>query len=78
MERIEIVGLNSERKRLIEYLQRCGVVDLSDSRDDMLDSRETAQSISQFESYMSSAAAALEILSAIDGKKGGMFFSARV
>lgn len=74
MERIEIVGLNSERKRLIEYLQRCGVVDLSDSRDDMLDSRETAQSISQFESYMSSAAAALEILSAIDGKKGGMFF----
>lgn len=73
MKRLELVGLNSERKRLIEYLQRCGVVDLSDSRGDELKSRETASQISQFEAYMSSAAAALDILRPYAATKSGMF-----
>ena len=77
MERIEIVGLNRERKKLIEYLQRCGVIDISDSRDGILKSRETEQSISQFESYMASAASAIDILSAYGGKEGGMFYKRR-
>ena len=71
MKRIEIVGLNSERKRLIEYLQSVGCVDISDSREGIIDSRETAGSISRFESYMSQASAALEILP--DKENGGMF-----
>ncbi len=67
------MGLNSERKKLIEYLQRCGVVDISDSREGILESRETAASISKFESYMSAASEALDILSEKDGIKTGFF-----
>lgn len=71
MKRIEIVGLNSERKRLIEYLQSLGYVDISDSREGVIESRETAGSISRFESYMTQAQTALEILPVKE--KGGMF-----
>ncbi len=74
MKRLEIVGLNSERKRLIEYLQQCGVVDISDSREDGLRARETATAISQFDSFMSSAEEALEILRPYSQAKGGMFY----
>lgn len=78
MERIEIVGLNRERKKLIEYLQRCGVIDISDSREGVLKSRETEQSISQFESYMASASAAIDILSVYGAREGGMFYKRHV
>ncbi|MEE0944595.1 MAG: V-type ATP synthase subunit I [Clostridia bacterium] len=74
MKRLEIVGLNNERKRLIEYLQRCGVVDVSDSREDGLESRETATVISQLDQYMSSASEALEILRPYVQAKGGLFY----
>ena len=70
MKRIELVGLNSERKRLIEYLQKCGVVDIADSRDEMLKSRETAGTISQLESNMAGTKSAIDILPA---GKGGLF-----
>ena len=70
MKRIEIVGLNSERKRLIEYLQRCGVVDISNSRDDALEGRETASTISQLESNMAQVASAIALL---PREKGGLF-----
>lgn len=70
MKRIEIAGLNSERKRLIEYLQCCGIVDISDSRADVLKSCETAGTISQLESNMAQTKAALELL---PNEKGGLF-----
>lgn len=70
MKRIEVVGLNSERKQLIEYLQRCGTVDISDSREDILEGRETASTISQLESNMAQVASAIEMLPA---QKGGLF-----
>ncbi len=70
MKRMELVGLNSERKRLIEYLQRCGIVDISDSREGVLESRETAQSISKFESNMSTVNSAISLL---PNDKGGFF-----
>ena len=74
MKRLEIVGLNSERKRLIEYLQQCGVVDVSDSRENGLEARETATVISQLDQYMSSAGEALDILRPYAEAKGGMFY----
>lgn len=74
MKRIDIVGLNTERKRLIEYLQRCGVVDISDSKEGILKSRETEQSISRFDAYLAATDNAIEILSAYSTKKGGMFY----
>ena len=70
MKRLELVGLNSERKRLIEYLQKCGVVDISDSRYEVLKSRETAGTISQLESNMAGTKSAIDILPL---KKGGLF-----
>lgn len=74
MKRLEIVGLNNERKRLIEYLQRCGVVDISDSREDGLESRETATVISQLDQYMSLASEALGLIRPYTQAKGGMFY----
>ncbi len=62
MKRLELVGLNTERKRLIEYLQSSGIVDISDSRYDTLKSRETAGTISQLESNMAGTKTAIEML----------------
>ena len=70
MKRVEIVGLNSERKRLIEYLQQCGTVDISDSKYEILKSRETAGTISQIESNMAQTKSAIEML---PHAKGGLF-----
>ena len=70
MKRIELAGLNSERKRLIEYLQRCGIVDISDSRCGILKSRETAGTISRLESNMAQTKAAIELL---PHEKSGLF-----
>ena len=70
MKRIELAGLNSERKRLIEYLQRCGTVDISDSRCGILKSREPAGTISQLESNMAQTKAAIELL---PREKSGLF-----
>ena len=70
MKRIELVGLNSERKQLIEYLQRCGAVDISDSREDSLKGRETASTISQLESNMAQVASAIDML---PEQKSGLF-----
>ncbi|MBR4173007.1 MAG: hypothetical protein IKR46_01390, partial [Clostridia bacterium] len=70
MKRIEIVGLNRERKQLIEYLQRCGAVDISDSREGVLAGRETASTISQLESNMAQVASTIEML---PKDKGGLF-----
>lgn len=70
MKRIEIVGLNSERKQLIEYLQRYGAVDISDSRSEELATRETAPTISQLESNMAQVASAISML---PKEKGGLF-----
>ncbi|MBR4720748.1 MAG: V-type ATP synthase subunit I [Clostridia bacterium] len=70
MKRIEIVGLNRERKQLIEYLQRYGAVDISDSRSDELNARETAATISQLESNMAQVASAIALL---PKEKNGLF-----
>ena len=69
MKRIEIVGLNSERKQLIEYLQRYGAVDISDSRSEELATRETALMISQLESNMAQTSSAISML---PKEKGGL------
>lgn len=74
MKRLEVVGLNSERKQLIEYLQCCGAVDVSDSREEGLKSRETAAVISQMERSMSLVSEALEILRPYASARGGMFY----
>ncbi len=73
MKRLELAGLNSERKRLIEYIQRLGVLDLADSKDEELLVRETEGAISAIESDIAKTAAALEILTPFAVKKNGFF-----
>ncbi len=74
MNRIEMVGLNSERKELIEYIQHLGILDLSPSLEDGLSPRETASAISAFESDMASVLSALEVLDKYKKKEGGFFY----
>ena len=77
MKRIEIVGLNRERKQLIEYLQRCGAVDISDSREGVLAGRETASTISQLESNMAQVASTIEMLPKDKGESASFLFPIR-
>lgn len=61
MKRIELVGLNRERKRVFEYLQSCGCVDFSAGG--IGDNRvRTAEAISRFESNMAQLDRALKLL----------------
>lgn len=71
MKKIDIIGLNSERKNLIEYLQQCGDIDLSDAKEDVLSAHQTAQRISSFESILASTA---KVLDTMPDKKGGLFY----
>ena len=72
MKRLELVGLNRERKQVLEYLQSLGCVDISDSRCEEVGTAQTAAAISRFDAYISQIMRALEILPpAADG--GGMF-----
>ena len=69
---LELVGLNRERKQVLEYLQSIGCVDISDSRCEEIGTAQTAAAISRFDAYISQIMRALEILPpAADG--GGMF-----
>ena len=52
MKRIQIAALMENRKAILEYLQRKGVVEFSDEEDDSLAKADTAEAISQFEKYL--------------------------
>lgn len=75
MDRIEIYGLNSERKKVLEHLHRCENMEFIESPDG-LSKKDTVQYISQFDSYIASAGEAISILRKYIGEKGG-FFSKR-
>ncbi len=79
-KRIFIYALNSERKAILEFLHQSGAVEVSDLdiHDEALKSRETAQSISQFDGYINSIQSALSILDKYAPEKTGMFSSRRV
>lgn len=62
MQRIEIVALIEDRKKLIERLQRRGIVEICDNQSENLARMNTEASISQFEKGIHSAILAKEIL----------------
>lgn len=62
MKRIEIIAQLSERKKIIEYLQRRGVVELTDGTEEGLEKLDTAGSVAQFEKAREDAAAAQAVL----------------
>lgn len=73
-----IYGLNSQRKAILELLQKKGVVEVErmELKDSPLHHAETAQRISQFDSYIASAQRAIEVLDEYAAEKTG-FFSSR-
>ncbi|MDO4617963.1 MAG: V-type ATP synthase subunit I [Clostridia bacterium] len=74
MKRISVIGMNYERKKLIEYLQSVGTLDVSESKSEELMPRDTAGDISRFESAMAQAQTALDILAPFANRKSGLFF----
>ncbi len=75
MDRIEIYGLNRDRKKVLEHLHRLELVEFTESPDG-LGKKETEQYISQFDSYIAAAGEAISILNDYAGEKSG-FFSKR-
>ena len=49
MKKIEIIGLLQDRKKIIERLQRRGIVEIIDFNEDGFSKLDTRNSISQFE-----------------------------
>jgi len=63
VKRIEIVALLEDSKALVDYLQRRGVVELSDiGEQEQLHKLSTASTVSMFEKYLAAAQNALRIL----------------
>lgn len=72
MDRLEIYGLNSERKKVLEHLHRLEIMEFAEGAKE-LGKKETVQYISQFDSYIASAGEAISILRARIGEQSGMF-----
>lgn len=64
MKRIELCGLRSERKKILERLQRLGNVEVrkQDAEDSIFSRQDTAETCSGFEQYIRAGSAALEAL----------------
>ena len=78
MSSITIVALKSERKKLLEYLQRQSVIDLTREDDEQKDEYlriDTASSVSQFERNAAACDRAVEILRNYNPKSGGLLSS---
>ncbi len=75
MKRIEIIALTRDRKNILERLQRRGIVEVSDCRDDSLARLNTSSSITQFEKGQDTASQALEILNEYAPGKDSLFSS---
>lgn len=74
---IYLYGLNSQRKAIMETLQKKGVIEVErmELKDSALHHAETAQRISQFDSYIGSAQRAIEVLDQYAPEKTGLFSS---
>ncbi len=72
MKRVEIYGLNRERKRIIEYLHQKEAMEFTDAGE-KLEKKDTVRYISQFDSYIASAQKAIDILLEYSPQKSGLF-----
>lgn len=72
MKKIELIALLTDSKKIIELLQRRGVVELCDCSDEELVKTNTASVIAEFEKFRSAAVQALEILDRISPEKSSL------
>ncbi len=75
MNKISIYGLNEKRKAVLEHLHKSELMEVSDfdAEDFGIGRKETAKSISQFDSYIASAALSLSIIDKYYPEKKGLF-----
>lgn len=73
MDRVEIYGLNKNRKQILEYLHRKEIMEFSEISEEGMDRKDTVQYISQFDSYIAAAGQAISILQNYVTEKGGLF-----
>ena len=73
MDRIEIYGLNEDRKKILEYLHKKEIMEFSEFSEEELQKKDTVQYISQFDSYIASAGEAVSILREKVPEQGGLF-----
>ena len=75
MQKVEIIAMASERKSILERLQRRGVMEFCDIEDDKLSKVNTSTSIAGFERSLSAAAAALGTLNSFAPEKSSLLAS---
>ncbi|MBR2190592.1 MAG: V-type ATP synthase subunit I, partial [Eubacterium sp.] len=75
MKKINICALKEDRKRILEYIQRKGCIEISKFEEDDFEKMNTATQISVFERSVVSCENALEVLSLYSEEKTGMFDS---
>ena len=71
MKKIELIALLTDSKKIIELLQRRGVVELCRNDDDELTGTNVTAVVGEFEKFRSTAAQALEILEIYAPEKTG-------
>ncbi|MBR4030634.1 MAG: V-type ATP synthase subunit I [Clostridia bacterium] len=74
MKTITVIGLNSDRKEVMELLQKSSSVEFTETeKDDGLNSIDVSDRIMQFERYLTATEQALSILEEFVPKKTGLF-----
>ena len=71
MKKIELIAMLTDSKKIIELLQRRGVVELSKNDDDELENTNVAAVVGEFEKFRNTAAQALEIIDTYAPEKTG-------
>ncbi|MDE6539477.1 MAG: V-type ATP synthase subunit I [Ruminococcus sp.] len=69
MKKIELIALLTDSKKIIELLQRRGVVEISHNNDEELDGMNVTAVVGEFEKFRSTTAQALEILNRYSPEK---------
>ena len=73
MDRVEIYGLNKNRKKILEFLHRSEMMEFTEVSGQDIKKQDTIQYISQFDSYIATAGQAISILREYAPEKGGLF-----
>ncbi len=69
MKKVELIALLTDSKKIIEFLQRRGVVEISSNDDEELDTTNVTAIVREFEKFRSTVAEALEILNKYSPEK---------
>lgn len=69
MKKVELIALLMDSKKIIELLQRRGVVEISRNDDEELDSTNVTAVVGEFEKFRSTVSQALEILNRYSPEK---------